>query len=148
AKSTIASRHSRAVLAVGLTMLAAGAGAQAWPERPIRLIVPFPPGGNSDAVARITALKLGERLGQQFVVDNRGGAGGNVGSELAAHAPADGYTLLMGVQSALVVNPALFARMPFDTQRDFAPVSQICVFPLMLVVHPALPARSAGDLIQ
>ena len=121
---------------------------QPYPARPIRLIVPFPPGGNSDAVARIVGQKLGERLAQQVVIDNRGGAGGNVGTEIAAAAPPDGYTLLMGVQSALVVNPFLFARMPFDTVRDFAPISVINSFPLILVQHPSVAAQNVGDLIQ
>ncbi len=99
-------------IAAAMSAVALHVCAQHYPARPIRLIVPFPPGGNSDAVARIVGQKLGERLAQQVVIDNRGGAGGNVGTEMAASAPPDGYTLLMGVQSALVVNPFLFARMP------------------------------------
>lgn len=131
-----------------LAFATACVNAQHYPARPLRLIVPFPPGGNSDAVARMVGQKLGERLNQQIVIDNRGGAGGNVGSEMAASSAPDGYTLLMGVQSALVVNPFLFARMPFDTVRDFAPISQISVFPLMLVTHPAVAVQDVNDLIR
>ena len=135
-------------IAAAMSAVALHVCAQHYPARPIRLIVPFPPGGNSDAVARIVGQKLGERLAQQVVIDNRGGAGGNVGTEMAASAPPDGYTLLMGVQSALVVNPFLFARMPFDTVRDFAPISLINVFPLMLVVHPSVAVQNVGELIN
>ncbi len=139
---------AKSCIAMLAVIAAAGAYGNNYPARPIRIIVPFPPGGNSDAVARIVGQRLGERLGQQMVIDNRGGAGGNVGSEMAASAPPDGYTLLMGVQSALVVNPFLFARMPFDTVKDFAPISLINVFPLMLVLHPSVAAQNVGDLIQ
>ena len=140
--------RKKQTFAVTLALLGtATAHAQTYPAKSIRLIVPFPPGGNSDAVARIVGQKLGERLAQQVVIDNRGGAGGNVGTEMAASAPPDGYTLLMGVQSALVVNPFLFARMPFDTVRDFAPISLINSFPLMLVVHPSVAVQNVGDLI-
>ena len=130
-----------------LSVLILPAIAQDYPAKPIRLIVPFPVGGNSDVVARIVAQKTGERLGQNIVVDNRGGAGGNIGTEMVARAAPDGYTLLMGVQSALVVNPFLYDNMPYDTIRDFAPITLITDFPLMLVATPGLPVKTLQDLI-
>ena len=122
--------------------------AQEYPTKPPRLIVPFPVGGNSDAVARLVAQKTGERLGQNIIIDNRGGAGGNIGTEIVARATPDGYTLLMGVQSALVVNPFLYDNMPYDTLKDFAPITLITDFPLMLVATPGLPVKSLQDLIS
>jgi len=119
-----------------------------YPTRPIRLIVPFPPGGNSDAIARIVGQKLSESLSQSVIIDNRSGAGGNVGSALVANAIPDGQTLLIGVQSALVVNPFLFDKIPFDTVNDFSPISMINTMPLVLVTHPSVNARSVSDLIN
>lgn len=143
-------RLARVVLhAVGGTalMLAALAvQAQAWPAKPVRLVVTYPPGGTVDVVARIVAPKLSARLGQPVVVDNRGGAGGAIGGELVAKSPADGYTVMLDASNH-AQNPALRSKMPFDTLRDFAPVSLLVKVPNILVVHPAAPIRSVQDLI-
>ena len=118
-----------------------------YPSRPIRWIVTFPPGGGTDIVARIVGLKLGELLGQQVVVDNRGGASGIIGTELAARAAPDGHTLLFGTSSGLTILPLLSRKLPYDTFRDFAPVSLLVVIPQMLVVHPSLAVNSVKELI-
>jgi tripartite-type tricarboxylate transporter receptor subunit TctC len=119
----------------------------AYPARPIRMMVPFSPGGASDLAARVVGQKLGERLGQQVIVDNRPGAGGAIGTEIAAKAPADGYNLLMGSSTEIAINPHLYKKLAYDTVRDFAPVSHVASTPLLIVVHPALPARSVKELI-
>ena len=139
----------RMVTAVILAMAAAAASVQAqqFPGKAVRIIVAFPPGGAIDTVARIMAPKLAENLGQQFVVDNRAGAGGLVGTELAAKAPADGHTIFFGTLGNLSVNPLLYAKLPFDVARDFAPVTQVVSTYFMLYVHPSLPARTPKDLI-
>jgi tripartite-type tricarboxylate transporter receptor subunit TctC len=120
--------------------------ADGFPERPLRMIVPFPPGGSVDVVARIAGQKMTEIAGQSIVVDNRGGASGNIGSELAARAPADGYTIMM-TTIPLVVNPSLFSKVPYDVVRDFAPISLIAAAPFVLAVHPSLPAKSVKELV-
>jgi len=120
--------------------------ASAYPERPIRLVVPSVPGGGTDLSMRVVAPKLGELLGQQIVIDNRGGAAGNIGAEIAARAPADGYTLLAVVASH-TSNPYLMKKVSFDIHRDFAPVSLIVIVPSLLVSHPSLPAKNVKDLI-
>src|SRR5262245_2542224 len=106
-----------------LLCVLAGAAAASYPDRPVRLILPFPPGGPSDIVARLFGQKLGEGLGQQFVTDNRAGAGGIIGCEIAARATPDGHTLLMGAIGVLTINPSLRSKLPFDPLRDFQPVS-------------------------
>jgi len=116
-----------------------------YPTRAIRMIVPFPPGG-SDTVARLIAQRLNEQLGQQVVVDNRPGAAGVIGTQLAAQAPADGYTLLFITASLTIVPNS--ARLPYDLSRDFAPISPLATAPLLIVVHPSVPARSVNELIQ
>ncbi len=121
--------------------------AQAWPAKPVRLIVPFPPGGSTDLVARIVAQKVSERLGQSLVVENRGGAGGTVGTEAAAKAPKDGYTLTVASTSTHVVAPSVYLKLGYDPVKDFAPVSLIAVSPYLLVVNPSLEAKSLKDLI-
>ena len=118
-----------------------------WPSKPIRMIVTFPPGGSSDATVRIVAPKLGERLGQQVVVDNRPGAGGNIGLAALAKADADGYTLGVGAAGGLAANAALYPKMPFDAQKDFVPISLLAHIPFVLVVPPASPIRSVAELI-
>ncbi|MSP75133.1 MAG: tripartite tricarboxylate transporter substrate binding protein [Rhodospirillaceae bacterium] len=121
--------------------------AQAYPSRPIRFIVPFAAGaGVLDIMARLVGQHLGQNVGQQVMIDNRPGAGGNVGAEVAAKATPDGYTLLMGAV-ALVVSPYLYARLPFDPLTDLVPVTQVNSAPLMLVVHPSLPVTSVAELI-
>ena len=135
---------------IGLTLAATAAGnavAQVYPARAIRMIVPYPAGGGADFVARVYARSLAESLGQQVVVDNRGGANGNVGAEVAAKSPPDGYTLLLTSSTNLTVNPHLYRKMPFDVSRDFLPVSLVATQPNVLVVHPALPARSVKQLV-
>jgi tripartite-type tricarboxylate transporter receptor subunit TctC len=129
------------------SMLAIGAAAAAdYPARPIRMIVPYPPGGNADIVARTIAQKLGESLGQQVVVDNRGGAGGLIGEELAAKAAPDGYTIAL-VAVSHAVNPALNKSLPYDPQRDFLPITMAVSVPNLLVVHPQLPAQTVPELV-
>jgi len=120
--------------------------AQAYPSKPIRLIVPFAPGGGTDITARAIAQKLTERWGQQVVVDNRPGANGTIGLDLAAHAPADGYTLTM-ISASHSVNVSLFRKLPYDLIQDFAPVTQATSQPYALVVHPSVPAKSVQDLV-
>ncbi len=121
--------------------------ALSFPNRPIRLLVTSPPGGANDVQARTLGQKVSELLGQPVVIDNRGGASGMIAAELVAKARADGYTLLAGTNSTFVVNPALFPNVPYDTQRDFAPVAVTVMTPHVLLVHPELPAKSVPDLI-
>ena len=133
-------------LAVVVALLPLVAAAGAFPSRPVRLIVPFPPGAFNDQLARTLAQKLGERWRQPVVVDNRPGASSVIGTELAALAPADGHTLLI-VSFAFAVNPSLHRTLPFDTERDFTPVVLAAGAPNILVVHPDVKARTVGDLI-
>jgi tripartite-type tricarboxylate transporter receptor subunit TctC len=133
-----------AVLALCATLPAA---AQEWPAKPIRIVVPFSPGGVADNSARVIADKLGARLGQQVIVENRAGASGNIGSEAVARAAPDGYTLLLGFDGTMVINPHVFAKLPFDTLRDFQPVTKLGDATLILVAHPSLPANSLPELI-
>lgn len=130
-----------------LLLNASGAAAQAFPARPIHMIVGFPPGGPNDIVARIVAQKLGEALGQNVVVENRPGAAGNIGTELTAKAAPDGYTLLMGSTGPQAINPAIYANLPFDVMRDLAPVALVAQIPSALVVNPSLPVQSVSELI-
>jgi tripartite-type tricarboxylate transporter receptor subunit TctC len=135
------------IILIAAALTAGGALAQQYPSKPIRLIVPFTPGGSTDIVARIAGQKLGEALGAQVLIDNRPGAGGNIGVELAAKSAPDGYTLVMGHIGTFAVNPALYARLPYDPIRDFAPISLVAMVPNMLVVHPSLPVKSVKELI-
>lgn len=131
--------------------MAAAAQAQAadvkYPVRPIRMLVSYPPGGPSDLTARITAQHFSEALGQQVIVDNRAGAGGIVGAELAAKAPPDGYSLFMATAGILTVIPHMQAKLPYSVERDFAPVSLVASVPSVLVVHPSMPVKSVKDLV-
>lgn len=120
--------------------------AQSYPNKPIRLIVPVAPGGGTDFTARLIGQKLNEAWGQPVIVDNRPGAAGNIGVELAAKAPADGYTLVMPITS-FPINPSLYAKLPFDTIKDLAPIVLCASAPLVLVVHPSLPAKSVSELV-
>ena len=122
------------------------AQAQPYPAKPVRIVVPFAPGGGTDVIARRLATGLSESVKRQFIVDNRAGANGIVGTEVVARAPADGYTLLF-VSSPHSVNPSMYAKLPYDTLRDFAPVSLIALSPYVLVVHPSLPVRNVKDLV-
>ena len=128
-------------------VLAIPAAAQSWPAKPIRFIVPFAPGGGTDLLARLLAPRLTEALGQPVIVDNRGGAGGVIGAEIAAKAPADGYVIVLGSPGPFTINPNL-QRMPYDSLRDFAPIALATVSPFVLVVHPSLPARSVKELLS
>jgi tripartite-type tricarboxylate transporter receptor subunit TctC len=120
----------------------------AYPNKPIRFIVPFPPGGGTDIVSRIVTTKLSENLGVQVVVDNRGGAGGTLGIGTAATAPADGYTLVMGQTSNLAIGPALYAKLPYDTFRDFTPISLVYEAPLAISVSARSPIKTVKELID
>jgi len=120
--------------------------AQAYPSRPVRMIVPFPPGGNTDIIARIVAPRMSEALGQQLIIDNRGGAGSTIGTELAARAPADGYTIVM-VSAAHTINPAMVKKLPYDSVKDFTPVSIIADVPTVFVCHPALPVKTLAEFL-
>lgn len=121
-------------------------GQAAYPQRPIKLVAPFPPGGTSDVLARVIAQKLGEGLGQPVTVDNKPGAGGNIGHEAVAKALPDGYTLVLSNSSTLVTNPHLYKRMGFDPLNDFAPVSTVASAGQVLVVHPSVPVRNVAEL--
>ncbi len=129
------------------SLIAPAADAQNYPTRPIRLLVPFPPGGPNDILARVVAQKLSEQLGQQVVVDNRSGAGGIIGAETAARAAADGYTLLFGGTASLSINPNL-QKLPYDPLKDFAAVSLVGTAPSLLSTHPSVPVKSLKDLID
>ena len=118
-----------------------------YPSKPIRIVVPFPAGGTTDILARAVAQRLTETLGQPVVVDNRPGAGGNIGAELVAKAAPDGYTLLMGTVGTHAINASLYAKMPYDHVRDFAPIILVAGVPNVLVVNPALPVNSVQELI-
>jgi tripartite-type tricarboxylate transporter receptor subunit TctC len=137
-------------LLLGTTLLAMAptsrARAQTYPTRPVRVIVPVSPGGANDTTARLFAQKLSENFGQQFYVENVVGAGSNIGTGMAARAPADGYTIL-GAGGNYVINPSLYARIPFDPYKDFAPVSLLCASPHVLAVHPSVPANNLQEFV-
>jgi tripartite-type tricarboxylate transporter receptor subunit TctC len=134
-----------AAVALGLPLTAA---AQAWPAKPIRMVIPFPAGGATDIIGRVIAQKLGAALGQQVVVDNKPGAGGTIGSDMVAKAPGDGYTILMATSSTHSIGPALNPKMPYDAFKDFAPVAHIANAPSVLVVGSSFPAATAQDLVK
>jgi tripartite-type tricarboxylate transporter receptor subunit TctC len=135
-------------MAVALTLAAVGsAHADTYPSKPIQMIVPQAPGGTNDIVARLVAADLSQRLGQQVVVENRPGAGGNIGTQAAARATADGYTLLMTISSTQAINPSLYRQIPFDPIKDFEPIAPVATVPNVLVVNPAFPAKSMAELI-
>jgi tripartite-type tricarboxylate transporter receptor subunit TctC len=120
--------------------------AQAYPTKPVRMVVPFPAGGATDIVGRLTAQKLTEFWGQQVIVDNRGGAGGTIGSEVAARSAPDGYTVLVGTSSTHAVAPSLYSKLGYDPVRDFAPVTLVASATILLAVHPSLPAKNVREL--
>jgi tripartite-type tricarboxylate transporter receptor subunit TctC len=138
----------RILLAVALLVVGFGIQAQeSWPSRPVKLIVPSSPGGGTDVFARILAQALSEALKQQFVVDNRPGASGNIGAAAVAKAAPDGYTFLVSANPALSVNPALYRNLPYDAERDFTPVARGVMAPMVFVVHPSVKAESLADLV-
>ncbi|HKF07971.1 MAG TPA: tripartite tricarboxylate transporter substrate binding protein [Xanthobacteraceae bacterium] len=131
-----------------LTLVAAAdAAAEAFPTRPIRLIVPYPPGGGTDIVGRVLGQKLHESLGQPFVIDNRGGAGGTIGTAVAAKSAPDGYTLLLAPTSH-VINPSIYAKLPYDTEKDFAPITMVASAAILMAVHPSVPAKTVRDFVE
>src|SRR5918912_2155452 len=136
----------RSLIAVALAMSCAIAAAQQYPAKTVRVVIPWPPSGSNDIVGRIVAQKLSELEGQQFVVDNRGGAAGTIGADLVAKSPPDGYTIM--IHSAThVANPHLYGKLPYDTLKDFVAVAPLSVQIGMLVVHPALPVKSVKEFI-
>jgi tripartite-type tricarboxylate transporter receptor subunit TctC len=139
---------NRLLLALLSVACAGVAAAQSYPSKPIRLVITYPPGGATDVVGRALAAKLGESLGQQVVVDNRGGAGGIIGTDVIAHAPADGYSILLGTSAGMSINPLLHKKMPYDPNRDFAPISLVVINPQALVAHPGLPVKDVAGLIK
>ena len=140
-------RFATLAVALAMTIGAGAAFAQSYPDRPVKIIVPFAPAGPTDVIARIVADKLSASLGHQFYVENRAGAGGNIGTTAVAQSPADGYTLLVA-STGLVVNPSLFAKVPYDPVKDFAPVTMVAVSPNVITVHPSVPAKTIKELID
>src|SRR5688572_9772299 len=143
-------RFPSVVLALALSAVACAQAAQSafsYPVRPLRLIVPFPPGGGNDILARAVAQRLTEVIGQQVVVDNRGGAGGVIGTQAAATSAPDGYTLFLGSLGSLAHNPALKPDLPYNVVRDFAAITLLATSPFMVAVNPSLPAKSIQDLV-
>ena len=141
----------RAVLLLGVVIAVAFAFpllalAQEYPSRPIRFIVPYPPGGGTDVVARILQEALAAELGRPVIIDNRGGAAGNLGTDIAAKAPPDGYTVLFTLSSH-TINPKLYDKLPFDVERDFVPITLVALIPQILVAHPSVPANTVQELI-
>ena len=143
----------RSLLGTSLAAIAVGTGARSagaqdrYPSKPIRLVIPFPPGGGADAVARPLGPLMTETLGQPIVLDNRGGANGNLGAEIVAKAPADGYTLLLA-NSSLTISGGLYAKLPFNPLADFSPISLVGVTPSVLATHPSLPARTVKEFVE
>ncbi len=144
-------RAERLLRAVALSLLSAAAVATAaetnYPARPVRFIVPFAPGGSTDTLARTLAVRLTDALGQQVVVDNRSGGNGNIGTDIVAHAVPDGHTILLGYIANLGIGPSLYAKLPFDPLKDFAPITLLAVAPNILVAHPSVPVKSVKELV-
>jgi len=132
---------------IGLTLFAAAGHAQGYPVKPLRLIVPFAPGGTNDIIARGVAPELATILGQQVIVDNRGGASGQIGAEAVAKSPPDGYTLMLVSSSVMTHGPAVFPKLRYDMERDFAPMGRVCEVPLVIVMHPSVPVKTTRQLI-
>jgi tripartite-type tricarboxylate transporter receptor subunit TctC len=141
----LARRASLMLMLVAVPVLAIAA--DAYPNRPIRLLVGVPPGGANDLVARVVAQQLGEQLGQSIVVENRGGAGGNIAADYVAKSPPDGYTLFLSVIGTMAINPSLYPSLPFDSMRDFATISQLTSMPNVMLVHPSIPAKTVKEFI-
>ena len=151
-RSPVAARFRPALAAfaaAGVVALHVGVAqaAEAYPTRPVRLVVPFVPGGPSDVLGRVFAQRLGEQIGQQVIIDNRGGAGGIIGTEIVARAEPDGHTLLFGTIGTHGINSAIYRKLPYDPERDFAPVTLVVAAINLLVVHPSVPARSVQELV-
>ena len=138
---------SGALVCLSGVSIAGLAHAQSWPTKPIKLIVPYPPGGGTDVIARIVQEPLAKELGQQVIIDNRGGAGGSIGSALAAQSPSDGYTILFTLSSH-TINPAIYTKLPFDTEKDFSSVVTVASLPQILVANPNFPAKTVKEVIE
>jgi len=137
-------------LTIGLTLAllpASPAAAASFPEKPVRIVVPFPAGGSNDVIARLVGAKLGEQWGQTVVIENRGGGGGNIGADAVARSAPDGTTLLLTAPGPLAINQALYAKLSFDPGKDFAPVALIASVPIVLAVHPDVKAKTVGELV-
>ena len=139
--------HRRAALALIASALSAGAFAQAWPAKPIRIVVPFPPGGGTDIIARETSQRVAKATGWTFVIDNKPGAGGNLGVDSVAKSPADGYTIVLGQSSNLAINPTLYSKLPYDPQKDLAPIVLVANAPLVMVTGMNTPYKSLADVV-
>jgi tripartite-type tricarboxylate transporter receptor subunit TctC len=139
---------ARLLLAFVFLAFHSAAFAQAWPAKPIRLMVPFPPGGSTDIVARIVAQKLSEKLGQSIVIENRGGAGGTIGTAIIGKSAPDGYSLTVASTSTHVVAPGVYAKLEYDPVKDFAPIGLMAVSPYLLVVNPSVPAKTLKELVE
>jgi len=137
----------RLIVSVAALLFSGVLLAQPYPSKPVRLVVPFAPGGTTDVLARLLGQKLSEGLGQQVVVDNRPGAGGNIGTELAAKAPTDGSTLVMSLEGTTAINPSVYRKLPFDAQKDLAPVASMAQVPLLIVVHPGVAAANVAEFV-
>jgi len=135
------------VVALACEIVSAHCAAQSYPQRPIRFVIPYAPGGNTDMIGRVLGAKLSESMGQRVVVENRGGAATLIGAENVAKSPADGYSMLLATSTTLAINPHLYKSLPYDPLKDFAPVILVARIPMVLVVHPSLPAKTARDLI-
>src|SRR5688572_2385361 len=142
---TTLARFAAVVLSSALVVPAAWG--QGYPLKPVRVVDAFPPGGGSDYAARLIASRLSELLGQQVIVENRGGANGIIGMEFVGKAAPDGYTIAIANNSLLAINPSLYRKIPYDTLRDFAPITMLGSYPYYLVVHPTVPAKSVKELI-
>jgi tripartite-type tricarboxylate transporter receptor subunit TctC len=143
------SSHSKPwlpALVLAVCALVSGVQAQTYPDKPVRFVVPYPPGGGTDVIARIVQPRLQALLGQSIVIDNKGGAGGSIGTDLVAKSAPDGYTVLFTLNSH-TVNPAIYARLPFDTQKDFEPVGMVASLPQLLAAHPQFAANSVAELV-
>jgi tripartite-type tricarboxylate transporter receptor subunit TctC len=139
----------RLLLALAATpLLCASAFAQAWPAKPIRIVVPFPPGGGTDTIARETSQRVAAATGWTFVIDNKPGAGGNLGVDAVAKSPADGYTLVLGQTSNLAINPTLYAKMPYDPQKDLAPIVLVANAPLVMVTGVGTPYKTLAEAVN
>ena len=138
---------SLAALALAAALPAVPASAQSYPQRPVRLLVPYPPGGTADLMARVMSQRLSDTWRSTIVIDNRGGAGGNIATELVARAESDGYTLLLCNAPVLAINPTLYKNVPFDPVKDFAPIIGIAEVPLFLLVHPSVPVKTFDDFL-
>ncbi|URI05954.1 tripartite tricarboxylate transporter substrate binding protein [Aquincola tertiaricarbonis] len=134
--------------ALAASTLCTAAFAQAWPSKPIRIVVPFPPGGGTDVIARETSQRVAAATGWTFIIDNKPGAGGNLGVDSAAKAPADGYTLVLGQTSNLAINPSLYAKMPYDSQKDLLPIVMVANAPLVMVTGASSPYRTLADAVK